>query len=32
MKKNSIKKLRDDLRKKDQEIVTLLNERAELAL
>jgi chorismate mutase/prephenate dehydratase len=32
MKKNSIKKLRDALRKKDQEIVDLLNERAEIAI
>ena len=32
MKKNSIKKLREALRTKDQEIVSLLNERAALAL
>jgi chorismate mutase/prephenate dehydratase len=32
MKKDSIKKLRDALRKKDQEIVDLLNERAVIAL
>jgi chorismate mutase/prephenate dehydratase len=32
MKKNSIQTIREALRKKDQEIVTLLNERAELAL
>ena len=32
MKTNSLKKLREALQKKDQEIVTLLNDRAQLAL